>query len=774
MADIITWAETDAALLTLIQSWQSAYSNLSLQEVLDIFNQVRMTGADADQMLSVANILKGVGEDAATVYGSGTATEAFAAYEAAQGSTSAVGAAVASTGAETVTANLAVVEGTSQGTFGAMGLLTLPLPTAFAAIAPLVGVAAGASLYESNPELWTKISETLLPWAYEDSNCIPALMDSDGNTYIGENVINAVREALKDYGVITDSGDYIDVPTYTYNGESLVTAGNYTADGWSGYYLSKRTTWQFSYCTWTDSPYLYSWYMGGGIYGLYNADSVTHRFYFGRGNTPGSNLVGGTDVQPGQYMTYNASYMNSTDNTSVICSINPADAPDIIGNGRYSEGQEGLEKWSGNTPSTTPTVNVLNGDDGHGLPKWSPYVKTGIPTDSGKSYDPAENPNPNINPDPNTILRLFGTPTPSPSQTPDGAADPEPPPLPDPVPELQTVPDPDADPSQSGDPDSDNPTPPDTPTDSGTADSPSLPVIPPQSAGSGLIHVYNPDYATIQSFGSWLWSTWSSDIIDSLAKIFNNPMDGVISLHELYATPSVSGSDTIRCGYLDSRISAPLVDTRYTDINCGTIVVQEYYANYLDYSPYTQVYVYLPFVGIMPLSADDVIGNAVSIVYHVDSYTGSCVAVLTCAKNGYSAQTYQFQGNCAVSVPLTSGYQSTLLSGLLALAGTAAGMPVMGAVGAVANSKNVVQHSGNFGSTYGAMGVKKPYLIIKRPIQKRIYNYSELYGYPAHADVIIGRCRGYLRAIEVVAQSTNATNEEKEEIISLLKEGVYV
>ena len=119
------------------------------------------------------------------------------------------------------------------------------------------------------------------------------------------------------------------------------------------------------------------------------------------------------------------------------------------------------------------------------------------------------------------------------------------------------------------------------------------------------------------------------------------------------------------------------------------------------------------------------------------------------------------------------------MSGLLAVAGTAiSGSTAIGLtaahVGRAGLGKNTVQHSGSFGSSYGAMGAKIPYIIVRRPVQKKVLNYSKSYGYPAHKMVFVGNCSGYLRAKEVRVKSTTATNIEKEMIVNALKSGVYV
>ena len=392
------------------------------------------------------------------------------------------------------------------------------------------------------------------------------------------------------------------------------------------------------------------------------------------------------------------------------------------------------------------------------LPQPQPYPeKVPLPTPS-----PNPNPNPIVVPVPNYIP--VPLPTPSPDVDPSAAPAPTPNPMPEPTPTPK-------------------------PDDTGKTPTPILPVVPPiSSEADGLLHVYNPTSAQINEFGRWLWTTFSGDLIDTIAKLFNNPMDAVIGLHELYCTPSTGSTTTIKAGFLDSGVTSRLVDSRYTEINCGAITVPEYWGNYLDYSPYTKVYCYLPFIGIVELNTDDIVGHGVQITYKIDSYNGSCVAMITTAKKqDEESVVYQFSGNCSVEVPITSGMKSAMQSALIGAATCAVGAGAVGVAGsalataAVAggakrglNSKNTVAHSGTFGSSYGAMGIKKPYIIVKRPVQKVVHGYNKNYGYPAHSMVTIGNCSGYLRCRDFEVVSSTATEEEKKRIEVLLKEGVYV
>ena len=354
----------------------------------------------------------------------------------------------------------------------------------------------------------------------------------------------------------------------------------------------------------------------------------------------------------------------------------------------------------------------------------------------------------------------------------------------------------------------------------------SYPSIVPAS-GSGLIHVYNPTPGEFVGFGNWLWVTYADATID---KIWNNPFDGIIGAHELYATPQTDGRDNIRSGFLVCPVQSDLVRQRYTEIDCGTVIVPEFYGNYFDYSPYSQAYIYLPFIGINEVSIDDIVGHAVNIRYRVDAYNGSCIAMIYVAKSGYRNLCYQFAGNCAVEVPLAGGSQAAIKAGMLqaeaysraaiqsaqiqktasigsGILGGAAGSsfagPLAGIIGALAGgtsgyiqgsanvaaaklqgqamqeaaryaNKSSVQHSGQFGASHGAMGLKTPFIMIRNPIQVKVVNYNDDYGFPAHKRVIIGGCTGYLRVREVNVISAHATNEEKRAIEEELKAGVYV
>lgn len=320
---------------------------------------------------------------------------------------------------------------------------------------------------------------------------------------------------------------------------------------------------------------------------------------------------------------------------------------------------------------------------------------------------------------------------------------------------------------------------PDTPNPPDTGDGNTPPVVPPTGSASALWSVYNPSQAQLNSFGAWLWS---SNFIDQVLKLFNNPMQAIIGVHKIFATPAISGSGSIVVGYLDSGVSANLVGAQYTTINCGSVSVREQFGNVFDYTD-TQVRLYLPFIGIVDLDTSDVMRGTVSVVYHVDVITGACLAEVRVTRDGSGGTLYQFAGDASVRYPISSGSYMGIVSGIASAVGGIASAIMTGgatlpmAAGAVAGglsgAKTNVQHSGSFSGNAGAMGAKKPYLIIERPQTLIADGFGNYQGKAANVVRTVSQCSGYFKMSDVHTDSiSGASAAEVQAIKTALESGV--
>lgn len=359
-------------------------------------------------------------------------------------------------------------------------------------------------------------------------------------------------------------------------------------------------------------------------------------------------------------------------------------------------------------------------------------------------------------------------------------------PVPGIVPELNpaAIPTPKIDPVISDEPIAENPTPfpkikprhlPDLPDP--VPKKPTKPPIPivPDMIASALSRVYNPTQAQLDALGQYLWS---GGRIEDLLKIFQNPADAIISLHAIYGTPTVGGESEIKLGYLGTGVSAQVVTSQFVVINCGTITIEEKYKNATDYPPYTSVQIYLPFIGIQTLNPFDIIDSSITCTYKIDVYTGACIAQLNVERSGLDGVIYEFSGNCAYTIPLTSTNYAQFFANVVGgvIGGAMLGGPggaVLGGGRALVHSNLEVGRSGNLSANAGILGTRKPYFIITRSIPHDALNYSNFYGYPSNKTVYLNDCTGYTRVKDIILH-TSATQEERDEIMKLLKNGVYI
>lgn len=307
------------------------------------------------------------------------------------------------------------------------------------------------------------------------------------------------------------------------------------------------------------------------------------------------------------------------------------------------------------------------------------------------------------------------------------------------------------------------------PPDTGGGNSPT--VVPPVGKASSLWSIYNPTLEQVNQFGSWLWS---SDFVEQLKKLFNDPMQAIIGLHKVYSPVQTSGQGTIKCGYLDSQVPSKLVSEQYVTVDCGSVDMQEYFGNVFDYPPYTEVSIYLPFIGIRQLDPSDVMRSTISVKYHIDVLTGACLAEVNVQRDASGGTLYTFSGDAAVRYPVSSGSYMGIVSGLIGVATSIVSGNLLPALGGATRLHTNVDRSGSFTGNSGAMGSKVPYLIISRPQTAMADKFETLSGYPSNTYTPLSACKGFTQVKYCHVENLSATDSEKQEIEQLLKEGVIL
>lgn len=265
----------------------------------------------------------------------------------------------------------------------------------------------------------------------------------------------------------------------------------------------------------------------------------------------------------------------------------------------------------------------------------------------------------------------------------------------------------------------------------------------------------------------------------------------------------------------------------------GSVAIRRTFRNWRDYAPYTRLYVSLPYVGVYELDLTRYYEKTVEVRYYFDTRTNGCIACLIA--DGHLMD--YFNGQMGVTMPITltdyAGYANSQIATLLgagALTAGAAGVMAAGVVGlgaagaglagtaigtsGIAGAAAAAGAGLNFGGAGAimaatpvagaALGAKTTYGLSQNNINKHnvtkggsssmineylpqyvefIFeiqedcapdNYGQQYGYPSMKSGSVGNFQGFLKCQSVKLDCGVATENEKNQIKTMLLNGIYI
>lgn len=347
-----------------------------------------------------------------------------------------------------------------------------------------------------------------------------------------------------------------------------------------------------------------------------------------------------------------------------------------------------------------------------------------------------------------------------------------------------------------------------------------LPAIPIAAATRcGMCTAYVPTWGEIQTVADALLDPNIFQILASNVVKFSDVIIG-LSIFPCIVPASTTGA--VKANVLGMEIgtgvTAHIADDQFVTIDCGTLDIDEYWGNCLDYNPYTRISIFLPFCGMYELDVDEVMGKTIGVSYRIDIMSGACLATIKIDGSVF----YQYSGQCSAQVPLSSVSFDQFLASMIELGvATATGVGAVGAaggavkeaetafqaagtsgsggsalmearehlssvktqsansiadatVGAVMGSKGFYQHAGAMSGSPGFLGVRTPYIIIKRPEQLVPSMYGKFNGFPCNTTAVLGDLVGFTVVDDIRLNIPEATVQEIIECEQLLKGGVVI
>lgn len=300
---------------------------------------------------------------------------------------------------------------------------------------------------------------------------------------------------------------------------------------------------------------------------------------------------------------------------------------------------------------------------------------------------------------------------------------------------------------------------------------------------------------------------YTTDVYEKVKQmLYGDGANNLLSLKWFYGVrPSITTARTSKITLgnvvMDGTVS-PVYNGDFVQVYMGYITVTREFDDYRDFTS-VHYQAYIPMVGVIDLDPAQVVGKHLHLLYTVNLTDGSAVVTLAISDRVQAGKPVLPKTNEWYETPqivftssITYGYEIPLqvesirtpslmvgevVTGAIAggIAGALAGnVPgaVLGAVGgAVATGTSGAQNTYSVGSltaNSNVMGDFTPKLI--RTVAKDASGYiAPAVGLPSGKVVNVGAASGYLKAAMVYG-TPSTTMQHTDEIVNMLKEGIYI
>lgn len=334
---------------------------------------------------------------------------------------------------------------------------------------------------------------------------------------------------------------------------------------------------------------------------------------------------------------------------------------------------------------------------------------------------------------------------------------------------------------------------------------------------TGFATIFTPSKSQLKSLAGVMWN---DNVFAALQNLVEN-ISGMFT--SLGIVPfEVTAGRTVEVtwfGLALTEIYLTLASEQYYEFDMGTIDLSNdsrifTSGSALDYSPFSKLGIFLPFIGYQELDIDECRESTINLKYRIDILSGTCVALVSVGGNAI----YQFSGNCLTQIPITNESMQSLVSDAVQVGIAAASThSAKGAVGAAESALSEAESAGastkqaesqlahakahlastksglasatanasiGMKPTYGKTGavsaaasllsVRQPYLFLTTPRQSIPDHYQRFCGFPSNISGKLNTFSGFTVIEDIRLNGLVATSPEVAEIYDLLKRGVII
>ena len=324
----------------------------------------------------------------------------------------------------------------------------------------------------------------------------------------------------------------------------------------------------------------------------------------------------------------------------------------------------------------------------------------------------------------------------------------------------------------------------------------SIPTLNPMSTFNTS---YAISYFTLKNFANWLWNSDESTFskIVSNATLYNNPIDCIIGCKmypfdiENHHTAGLDITENLCLGRVKSpHFGRPIKSNYNCVINLGTCSLTKTFNSFLDYEPYSNYYIYIPYCGVYELNSLNYINKKVDVKLIVDFLTGACTACVY-ANN---LLLDQFDGHIGIDVPISTmdtfslaeqqvrGKTNTVNNIVGSVASFATGNIAGGIMNLINAGESELEN--NMLKPEISKGVsstpmisnflpQKCYFIVSNPILQTSENFGKQIGYVCNKTYFLNQLKGFTKVMNPLIDFS-VDEYEKNELINILSNGIYI
>lgn len=263
---------------------------------------------------------------------------------------------------------------------------------------------------------------------------------------------------------------------------------------------------------------------------------------------------------------------------------------------------------------------------------------------------------------------------------------------------------------------------------------------------------------------------WETDVLEALRQgIVGDASNAILGLHWFYgirSIVSVGKQHQVRVGNVTFTDSAPfaIVKDEFVDFGFGSVTIPRFHGTYLDYTA-VDYKMYLPFVGMIDLNPQDVVGQTIFLTYRINTTDGSAVCQVARDVGFPNSPTLIFNSTCqwGYDIPLRvdPGRSFGTVAVRTLTMGALMGDQPSYSAGSLTPNTSVL---GDF---------EAKVMCYKRDDLTDGEGKLAGTGLPSGASMTVGEAKGYLQCSAVFNAAT-LPPRRTQEIIQLLRDGIYV